>query len=460
MLESERMQEKPELFGTDGVRGVAGHYPLDRETIARLGWALATYLARQKSSAPLRVVLGEDTRESSAGIAQSLCSGLAEGGAQVLHAGVITTPGIAFLTRHHQFSAGVMISASHNPYEDNGIKVLASAGVKLPEAAETEIERLLASAPQEIGEWREESPETARHMMVDDYLEFLQSLAPGRAALSRYRMVVDVANGASFQIAPSLLRRLGIEARILNDQPDGWNINLHCGSLHPQALATETRACHANLGVAFDGDADRAIFAGPTGRIYDGDHVLFATAPFLKAQGSLKGNAVVGTLMTNLGLELALRAQDIGLRRTSVGDKFVLEEMQRSGINLGGEPSGHIIFSDLSLAGDGLITMIEVLRLLAETGKDFDELAGGLRQFPQVIRNVRVRQKPPLESLSAVSTALDACRADFEDRGRVILRYSGTEPVARVMVEGDDAARVQHHAAQIAGAIEAAVGAS
>ncbi|MGH9431532.1 MAG: phosphoglucosamine mutase [Terriglobia bacterium] len=452
------MQEKPKLFGTDGVRGVAGHYPLDRETVSRLGWALATYLARQNQSSPLRVVLGEDTRESSAGIAQSLGSGLATGGAQAVHVGVITTPGIAFLTRHHPFSAGVMISASHNPYEDNGIKVLASEGVKLPEAAELEIEDHLARAPSKIGAWKEESPETARHL-VDDYLDFLQSLAPGRAQLSPLRMVMDLANGAACRVAPAILRRLGIEVRILNDQPNGRNINMNCGSLYPEAMARETRAFHASLGVAFDGDADRAIFAGPTGRIYDGDYVLFAMAPFLKAQQSLQGDAVVGTLMTNLGLEIALRAQGIGLRRTPVGDKFVLEEMQRSGINLGGEPSGHIIFSDLSLAGDGLITMIEVLRMLAETGRNLDELAGGLRQFPQVIRNVRVRQKPPLESLPGVSVALEACRSDFEDRGRVILRYSGTEPVARIMVEGDDADRVNHHAAQIAGAIEAEVGA-
>ncbi|HUY13347.1 MAG TPA: phosphoglucosamine mutase [Terriglobia bacterium] len=459
MLKFEKMQEKPKLFGTDGVRGVAGRPPLDRETVRKLGWALANFLTGQSQPAPLRVVLGEDTRESSAWIAESLCSGLATGGAQVFHAGVITTPGIAFLTRHHQFSAGVMVSASHNPYQDNGIKVLASAGVKLPETAELEIERLLASAPQRIEDWRDETTETARHL-VDDYLDFLERLAPPRATLSRFRMVVDLANGASFQVAPAVLQRLGIEARFLNDQPNGRNINLNCGSLHPQGLASETHAFRANIGVAFDGDADRAIFSGPTGRIYDGDHVLFAMAPFLKAQNSLKGGAVVGTLMTNLGLELALRAQGIGLVRTLVGDKFVLEGMQRSGINLGGEPSGHIIFSDISLAGDGLVTMIEVLRMLAESGKSLDELAGGLRQFPQVIRNVRVTQKPPLESLPAVSTALEACRAAFEDRGRVILRYSGTEPVARVMVEGDDAARVDHHAAQIAGAIEAEVGVS
>jgi phosphoglucosamine mutase len=452
------MQDKPKLFGTDGVRGVAGHYPLDSETVSRLGWSLAAYLTSQSLSGPLRVVLGEDTRESSAGIARSFCSGLATGGAQVVHVGVITTPGLAFLTRHHQFSAGVMISASHNPYEDNGIKVLASAGVKLPESAELEIEGFLEKAPSEMDGCTEESSEIARHL-VEDYLDFLYGLALDRVQSAPVRIVIDAANGAAFKLAPTIARRLGIDLRVLNDRPDGRNINLNCGSLHPLAMAAETRACHADLGVAFDGDADRAIFAGSSGRIYDGDHVLFAIAPFLKAHNLLKGGAVVGTLMTNLGLEIALRAQGIGLRRTAVGDKYVLEEMLRSGINLGGEPSGHIIFSDLSLAGDGLITMIEVLRVLAETGRSLDELAGGLQQFPQVIRNIRVRQKPPLESLPGVSVALQACRTDFENRGRVVLRYSGTEPLARVMVEGDDADRVNHHAAQIAGAIEAEVGA-
>ncbi|MGH9455638.1 MAG: phosphoglucosamine mutase, partial [Terriglobia bacterium] len=291
MLEFKFMQEKPKLFGTDGVRGVAGHYPLDRDTVSRLGWALASYLARQHQTAPLRVVLGEDTRESSAWIAQSFCSGLARGGAQVVHVGVITTPGAAFLTRHHGFSAGVMISASHNPYEDNGIKVLASEGVKLPEAAELEIERTLAGAPLGMGEWKEESPETARHL-VNDYIDFLQNLAPGRVHLSPIRMVVDLANGAALRVAPEVLRRLGIEVRFLHDHPNGRNINLNCGSLHPQDMAEETRAFHASLGVAFDGDADRAIFAGPTGRIYDGDHVLFAMAPFLKSRQLLKGSAV------------------------------------------------------------------------------------------------------------------------------------------------------------------------
>jgi phosphoglucosamine mutase len=453
------MVEKPKLFGTDGVRGVAGRFPLDPVTVPRLGWAISSFLSSRNPSSHLRVLLGEDTRESSAWIAQALCSGLAAGGAQVTHAGVITTPGIAFLTRHHRFSAGVVISASHNPYQDNGIKVLSSAGLKLPESAELEIEQRLAGAPREIDEWHDESPETARHL-VDDYLDFLQCLAQGKKSLRRFRMGVDLAHGASFQLAPELLRRIGVEALLLNNQPNGQNINRDCGSLHPQALAAQTKAFHADLGVAFDGDADRAIFAGPSGRVYDGDHVLYAMAPFLREQNALKGNSVVGTLMTNLGLELALAERGIGLKRTAVGDKFVLEEMQRSGINLGGEPSGHIIFSDLSLAGDGLITMIEVLRLLAETGKGVDVLLGGLRQFPQVIRNVRVRQKPPLESLPLVCRALAACRADFEDRGRVILRYSGTEPLARIMVEGDDPERVNHHAHEIAGAIESELGAA
>lgn len=447
------MAEKPELFGTDGVRGIAGKYPLDRETIGKLGMALGAVLAAEARSRRPEVLLGMDTRESSPWIARALAAGLAASGAEVAGAGVITTPGVAFLTHHHGFAAGVMISASHNPFQDNGIKVFSGGGSKLPEAVELEIEREIKS--NHLPELGDGEIKTEPDLLVE-YLDFLASIAPSPGR--KMRLVADCANGSASAIAPRFFERLGIEARILSAGPDGRNINLHCGSLYPERMAAETRDVGADLGVAFDGDADRAIFAIPSGRVLDGDHVLYGCAPFLEGRGELRGAAVVGTLMTNLGLELALSERGIGLKRTAVGDKYVLEEMLRSGINLGGEPSGHIIFSDASLAGDGFITLIQMLRLLSATGSPVEELMRGYEPFPQLIRNVRVVEKPPLESVPEVASALARCEDDMQGRGRVVLRYSGTEPLARVMVEGERAAAVEHHAAEIAAAIERTLG--
>lgn len=449
-----KMSNKPELFGTDGIRGVAGQYPLDQATVRKIGSALGTEL--RKSSGQARVVVGKDTRESSEWISCALTRGLTSAGAQVVDAGVLTTPGVAFLTRQHGFTAGVAVSASHNPFEDNGIKIFSHAGTKLAETEELEIERLLATLPELQGE-TESAAEFIRSL-VDDYVEYLASLVPAGLALSRYRLVVDCANGAASRVAPLLFERLGMTAHTLNTEPNGRNINLHCGSLHPEPMAETTKALGADLGVAFDGDADRAIFATRDGRLADGDHVLYAIAPFLDRRGNLQGRAVVGTLMTNLALELALARHGIGLKRTRVGDKYVLEEMLRSGISLGGEPSGHLIFADLSLAGDGMLTLLEVLRLLAETRQPLGQLLEGFKPFPQLIRNVRVREKPPLESIPAVARAIEQCRSELGERGRVVVRYSGTEPLARVMVEAEEAEVVETHTARIAGAIDSALG--
>lgn len=448
------MSEKPLLFGTDGVRGVAGHYPLDRETVGKLGLAVAAVLERATAERPLRILLGEDTRESSGWISRLLAAGLRSRGVDVVYTGVITTPGVAYLTRRRGFVAGVMVSASHNPYQDNGIKILSSAGTKLAEPVELEIERELNDARSGLESVATvEASLTADPELRNDYVEHLAELLPEPRRAARFRVVVDCAHGSTTYIIPALAKKLGIDVCILNAEPNGRNINLDCGSLHPERMARETKAQNADLGVAFDGDGDRAIFATGEGRIADGDHVLYAMAPFLKRHGALQGGAVVGTLMTNLGLELALARQGIGLKRTPVGDKYVLEEMLRSGINLGGEPSGHIIFSDISLAGDGIITLLEVLKLLAETGQSLDELVRGLQPFPQVIRNVPVREKPPLESIPEVERAVADCRREFGTRGRAVVRYSGTERVARVMVEADDAEAVERHAARIAGVI-------
>lgn len=453
-----RMGDQPQLFGTDGVRGVAGHYPLDPDTVWKLGQSIGRVLSKKTSAVPLRVVLGEDTRESSAWISRALAGGLRASGVDVTYAGVITTPGVAFLTRRHKFGAGVVVSASHNPYKDNGIKILAASGMKLPETAEIEIEReltLCASA----GQADRAAPLEPVPRLLNDYVEFLSSLVPATTRLSRFRVVADCAHGAASPVAPVLLKRLGIEARVLHAAPNGRNINQGCGSLHPENMAAETQAFGADLGVAFDGDADRAIFATREGRVIDGDHILYAYALHLHRQQVLKGASVVGTLMTNLGLELALARQGIALKRTAVGDKYVLEEMLRSGVNLGGEPSGHIIFADVSLAGDGFITLLQVLRLLDETGESLGKLVSGLKQFPQIIRSVRVRRKPPLESIPEITRAIAECQRHFGEQGRVVVRYSGTERVVRVMVEAEEAAAVEHHAGRIAAAIDLALGA-
>ncbi|MGH9469362.1 MAG: phosphoglucosamine mutase, partial [Terriglobia bacterium] len=418
------MPAKPELFGTDGVRGVAGQYPLDRDTVTSLGRALAVVLAAEGHTASPEVVLGQDTRESGPWIARALAAGLGSAGAKVASVGVITTPGVAYLTRRHGFAAGVMVSASHNPFEDNGIKVFSSAGTKFPEQAELEVERVLRSFAGRNGQASDLPGEPSRGLM-DDYLEFLESLAPPDGAIGRLKLVVDCANGSASALAPALMKRLRIEARIINSQPDGRNINLNCGALYPRQMAETTREGGGDFGVALDGDADRAIFACPVRGVLDGDHVLFAMAPFLRAKQALKGGAVVGTLMTNLALELALKARSIGLKRAAVGDKFVLDEMVRSGINLGGEPSGHIIFSDISSAGDGLITLLQMLRLLAETGEPASELMRGYTPFPQIILGGRVKEKPPLECVPAVASALACSRDELGERGRVVLRYSG-----------------------------------
>ncbi len=451
------MTRTRKLFGTDGMRGVAGHYPLDLDTVHKFGKVLGTLLREADGVPRPRVVLGEDTRESSSGISSALAAGLRASASEVIYAGVITTPGVAFLTRRHACEAGIMVSASHNPFQDNGIKVFASSGLKLSESRELEIE-LALERQKSCKESFPDQPLAADPALLEEYLQYLQGLLPAHSSLPDTPLVVDCAHGAASRVVPALLASLGINTRILNASPNGRNINFQCGSLFPEGMARETQSSGAYLGIALDGDADRAIFATATGQVADGDHVLYAVAPHFKRMQRLKGHTVVGTLMTNLGLELGLKSFGIGLKRTAVGDKYVLEEILGSGYNLGGEPSGHIIFADSSLAGDGIITLLQVLRLMAETGTAFGELVSGLQQFPQLIRNVPVREKRPLESLPEVTRTIEACRTEMGERGRVVVRYSGTERLARVMVEAEDKDTVESHAARIAGAIELALG--
>jgi phosphoglucosamine mutase len=446
------------LFGTDGMRGKAGHFPLDQETVFKFGKAVGVLLQKVNSDGQPQVVLGEDTRESGRQISRVLAAGIRSTGTRLFYAGVITTPGVAFLTRHHGFTAGIMVSASHNPYYDNGIKVFSNSGLKLSEAQELEIEQTIERDQAGNGPHQHQDL-SAEPEFIRQYVVYLRGLLPPDLPLPREPLVVDCANGSASRVVPLLLKEVGIHARILNAVPDGRNINLDCGSLYPVSMAREAQAASACLGVAFDGDADRAIFATRDGHIADGDHVLYAAAPYYERLQKLKGHAVVGTLMTNLALEHALARRGIGLKRAAVGDRYVLEEMLRSGYNLGGEPSGHIIFADISLAGDGIITLLKVLRILGETGASFTETVSGLKQYPQVIRNVPVREKRPLESIPEVAQTIEACSNELGDAGRIFVRYSGTEQLARVMVEAQNAAAVEHCAARITRSIEAAIGA-
>lgn len=446
------------LFGTDGMRGEAGRHPLDHDTLLKFGKALGGLLQKISGAAQPQVVLGEDTRESSHGISEILAAGIQASGTRLFYAGVITTPGVAFLTRHHGFTAGIMVSASHNPYYDNGIKVFSNSGLKLSDAQELEIEQAmeqdaLENRPSPNGKLAPE-PE-----FLNEYVSYLRSLLPGSLPRPKAPLVVDCANGAASRVAPLLLKQLGIEARILHASPDGRNINSSCGSLFPASMAREVQSAKAPMGIAFDGDADRAIFAMNDGRIADGDHILYAVAPFYEQRQKLKGHTVVGTQMTNLGLERALEQHGISLKRTSVGDRYVLEEMLGSGYNLGGEPSGHIIFADLSLAGDGIITLLQILQILGETGASFTETVSGLKMYPQTIRNVPVVEKRPLDSIPEVARAIEESNRQLGKAGRLVVRYSGTERLARVMVEAEEAAAVEHHAARIAKAIDSAIGA-
>lgn len=442
-----------ELFGTDGIRGVAGEYPLDPVTVHAVGMALGSD-ARKMAQDP-EILIGMDTRESSPWIAEQVAGGLRRRGVRVRSAGVITTPGVAYLTRTGPFAAGVMISASHNPYRDNGIKVFGHSGFKLPDEEEHAIE-------QEIFRLREEGvepepvPLETEPALDRQYLEFL--LSTMSTLLTGARVVLDCGNGAACQLAPDLFSRLGAESIAINRTPDGRNINLDCGAMHVEGLRDAVRAEGADFGVAFDGDADRAIFVSRSGKIVNGDAVLLVAGRALKAAGRLPGDLVVATVMSNLGLEKALERHGIRMTRTPVGDKYVLEEMVRCGATLGGEQSGHVIFREYATTGDGLLTALRLFEIAVRAGQGLDELTAELEVYPQRLVNVRVRERRPLQEIPAVADAMRRCLEMFGDAGRVVVRYSGTEPLARVMVEGPDLASVEDCTARIAGAIEREIG--
>lgn len=446
------------LFGTDGIRGVAGEPPLDAKTIYAVGIALGHQL---KNIAPRpSVILGMDTRESGNWIAAVLSAGLAEAGATVQSAGVITTPAIAYLARTHGFAAGIVVSASHNPWQDNGIKVFGGDGYKLPDTTELRIEEeifrhLDSAAAPDVNKL---SPPAAHEKYRADYEAFLLSTVP-TLDLSGLKLVVDCANGAASAIAPELFARLGGSVHFTHVDPDGRNINANCGALHPEIVAAEARAQHADIGVTFDGDADRALFADSHGSVVNGDAVLLLAARDLKARNLLRGDIVVATTMSNMGLEAALRRDGIKMLRAPVGDKYVLEMMHANSASIGGEQSGHILFPHLATTGDGLLTALVILDLIRRAKKPLDALISDLKAFPQVIVNVRVKEKKPLEAIPAIAATIRHAEEELQSNGRVVIRYSGTEALARVMIEAESEETMRRHADAIAGAIRDALGA-
>jgi phosphoglucosamine mutase len=457
-------QQTRQLFGTDGIRGVAGEFPLTLQSTYLIGRALGHDLMR--ATRQPETVIGQDTRESSEWIADRVAAGLAAVGVDVHSAGVITTPGIAYLARSRGFAAGVVISASHNPWTDNGIKVFSGDGFKLTDTRELAIEKEIFGLLQNPIAAEETTALKIAGPCLPGEAElrqaYVQSLAGSVSSdLKKLRVLVDCANGAAAAEAPELFRGLGLQATFIHVAPDGKNINEGCGALHPETLGKMVAQSPRkfDLGVTFDGDADRALFCDASGRVVNGDGVLLAAARDLRERGKLASATVVATTMSNMGLEIALKKSGIRMLRANVGDKYVLEEMLKTGATLGGEQSGHIIFRDGdATTGDGLLTALRLMDIMVRSGRSLAELVGDLKVFPQKIQNVRVREKVPFARVPEVQAAIGAAERELDGNGRVVVRYSGTEALARVMVEAESEERMQALTAGIAGAIQKTLG--
>ena len=447
------------LFGTDGIRGEAGKFPLDRETVKRIGSSLAGYLNKSVGRAAI-IVVGRDTRESGSWLEESLIEGANNGGANCHSAGIITTPGVAYLTGELKADAGVVISASHNPYHDNGIKIFSASGQKIADEVERLIEADIFSrtGPESATTASSRPAPAESDQLQERYLDFLSNGIGNGLSLEGMKIVVDCANGASYRLAPTLFERLGANVVAINAEPDGRNINLNSGSLHIEGLQQKVVGEKADLGVAFDGDADRSLFVDHEGSFVDGDATLWVLAGYLQAKNELKDNTVVATVMSNIGLEIALRGKGIKLERTDVGDKYVLETLLRLDASLGGEQSGHVILPALSLAGDGMITTLSLLRALQESQNSLGQMTTGFQRYPQTLVNVRVKEKLPFVDLASVRKATDEVEQRLGQNGRLLLRYSGTEPLARVMIEGQNQADIESYARKIAAALEQEIG--
>ena len=442
------------LFGTDGIRAIAGEYPLDRESIATLGRALMELL--QAEGLPASVLIGRDTRESGDWIEEALVRGIRAGRGRSASAGIIPTSAVSILTGASDFSAGIVISASHNPYKDNGIKIFSRNGCKISDAWEERLEAEIIKGGEIPWSEKPEIRSDAAHLRA--YEEYLKGRFMPGAGAKAIHIVLDCANGAASAIAPEILSGLGFSVHATEAEPDGRNINEDCGALHPENLAQAVLARGADIGIAFDGDADRALWVDHHGRILTGDHTLYVLSRAMDARGKLRNRTVVATTMSNMGLEKALAGQGINFVRTRVGDKYVLEKMIELDSNLGGERSGHTIFSDDAPTGDGILTSLKILEAMIEKGRPLADLVHGYTEFPQIMKNVRVSAKPDLEGMPEVMAAIADVRNRLGTNGRLDVRYSGTEPLARVMVEGEDEDLIEQLAARVASAIRKRVG--
>jgi phosphoglucosamine mutase len=442
------------LFGTDGVRGVAGEAPLDETTILRLGAALVRVLPHQ---GPSRLLTGRDTRESGFWIERTLARGVRAMGGDLLSAGVVPTPAVAVITRAQDFDAGIVISASHNPYQDNGIKVFSGHGQKFDEALERQVEALVADPHFVVSP--EASAEIEPHEVVASYMRHCEAALPFVGNVAGLRIGLDCANGATTTVAPRLFRDLGLDTHVIGNDPDGRNINLGCGSTHLEALQALVRDEQLAMGIAFDGDGDRCLMVDDQGAVVDGDAIMLILALHLQRTGGLANDTVVATVMSNLGLERALHAHGITLRRTAVGDKYVMEEIREHGHALGGEQSGHVIIAEHLFTGDGIVTALSVLRVMAETGRSLRDLASELVTYPQVLVNVRVGRRVPVAEVPAIAAAIDSVERRLGSEGRLLVRYSGTEPLLRIMLEGRVQQEIDAWAHEIADAAKSALGA-
>ena len=443
------MDNMKKLFGTDGIRAAAGKFPLDPLTIRVLGGSLSALL-REEGLEPM-IIVGRDTRESGAWMEEALVQGFKDAGGEAVSAGVIPTSAISFLTRKHAFSAGLVLSASHNPYHDNGIKIFSSDGTKIRDDWEVRLEKAILRSRTDAGPKKAViRPEPG---YLEEYADFLKGRMPASLVPGKFRVVLDCSNGASSVVAPRVFRELGFEVIPIHDAPDGRNINRGCGSLHPAGLAKKVIAERAVLGIAYDGDADRAVWVDEKGRVLNGDHTLYIQALFMKEKRRLRSAKVVATSMSNMGLERALREEGLELVRTRVGDKYVLEEMSRLGANLGGEQSGHTIFLDDCPTGDGILTSLKMAEVLLERGKPLSELAAGCGEYPQVLVSVKVVRKADFGEFPEIARTAEDIRAALGEDGRLDLRYSGTEPLARIMIEGREKEEIETHAGRLADVI-------
>jgi len=448
-----------QLFGTDGVRGTANVHPMTAEMALSLGQAIARVF-RSDGTRHRRIIIGKDTRLSGYLFEDALAAGICSMGVDVIQVGPMPTPGMAFLTADMRCQAGVMISASHNPYQDNGIKFFSSDGFKLPDAIERRIESLIASG--ELSGLRAPADEIGRAHRIEDvagrYVVFLKKTFPIELSLDSVRVVLDCANGAAYKVGPTVLEELGAEVFRLGVSPNGRNINEGCGSLYPEKVADKVREVRADVGIALDGDADRVVMIDEKGTILDGDQLLALCARDMVERGVLRGGQVVATVMSNLGLEKALQELGVSLFRTQVGDRYVVDAMREGGLNLGGEQSGHVVFLDHNTSGDGLITALQILAIMQRKQRKLSELTIDFVRYPQVLVNVRVAERRAIEELPDFMRSVEKIERSLNGRGRVLIRYSGTEPLARIMVEGDDEKKIREYAQDLAGELRRALG--